>query len=313
MRPILFSFLFLGLAGTATHASTDYPLVIDNCGIEVTFSQPPEKAIAIKSTSADLLLELGLESHIAGVAFLDEPLEQRWAAASRELAVISDKLPSQEAVLALEPDFIYGGWESNFALDGVGERSALARLGVNSYVSPAACRSLKPATLTFEALFHQILEMGAIFNVTDVAADLVATQRALLDSIQPDERGLTAVWYSSGVKTPYVGAGSGAPQMILNTIGLQNIFADVDESWFSTSWEIVVDSNPDLIVLVDSTWNSAAQKKQFLAENPITSRLDAVINERYLVIPFPASEAGIRNAGASADMARQLSTIPATP
>ncbi len=64
-----------------------------------------------------------------------------------------------------------------------------------------------------------------------------------------------------------------------------------------------------MIVLVDAAWNSAEQKKQLLAENPITSQLDAVINQRYLVIPFPASEAGVRNVPATADMAAQLAAL----
>ncbi len=97
--------------------------------------------------------------------------------------------------------------------------------------------------------------------------------------------------------------------MIMEALGLTNIFATVDEGWTSASWEAVVDANPDVIVLVDSAWNSAAQKKTLLAENPITSKLDAVIHQRYLVLPFPASEAGIRNVPATADMAAQLAGL----
>ena len=121
------------------------------------------------------------------------------------------------------------------------------------------------------------------------------------------------MWYSSGTKTPYVGAGSNAPAMIMEALGLTNIFADIDEGWTSASWEAIVDANPDVIVLVDAAWNSAAQKKTLLAENPITRELDAVRYQRYLVIPFPASEAGVRNAAAVADMAAQLSEIAFAP
>jgi iron complex transport system substrate-binding protein len=60
------------------------------------------------------------------------------------LNVLADKVPSQEVVLGVEPDFIYGGWESNFAGDTAGERPTLAQLGIATYVAPAACRSVKP-------------------------------------------------------------------------------------------------------------------------------------------------------------------------
>src|SRR5690606_21653710 len=129
--------------------------------------------------------------------------------------------------------FVYGGWESNFSADGAGERPILPTLDVAGYVAPAACRSIKPAKLTFDDIFAEIGEMGAIFDATSAADALIAEQKAALAAIAPDTRGLTALWYSSGTKTPYVGAGSGAPQMMLEALGLENIMADVDEGWVS--------------------------------------------------------------------------------
>lgn len=287
--------------------ATDYPLTIDNCGVALTFEKSPQRVVAIKSTAAEMLLALGLEDMIVGLAFLDGPLPEPFATST--YPVLSEKLPSQEVVLETEPDFIYGGWESNFAADGAGERPMLAQLGVTSYVAPAACRSVKPVKLTFDQLFGEIAEMGAIFDVETTAGSVIADQKAELASVVADTRGLSTVWYSSGTKTPYVGAGSNAPAMMLEALGLKNIFADVDEGWTSASWEAIVDANPDVIVLVDAAWNSADAKKKLLAENPITSKLDAVINQRYLVVPFPAAEAGIRNVPATADMAGQLAGL----
>jgi iron complex transport system substrate-binding protein len=302
--------LALAAAGllAAPALATDYPLTLDNCGMTLTFDGPPQRAVAIKSTAAELLLSLGLEESVVGIAFLDGLLPEALAAGA-SIPVLSEKLPSQEVVLETEPDLVYGGWESNFASDGAGERVTLERLGIASYVAPAACRSVKPAKLSFEHVFAEIAEMGAIFDVEERAADIVGEQQAALDGVVADRRGLTAVWYSSGTKTPYVGAGSNAPAMILTALGLTNIFADVDEGWTSASWEAIVDANPDVIVLVDAAWNPAEAKKKLLAENPITSKLDAVVNARYLTIPFPASEAGIRNVPAVVDMAAQLAGL----
>ena len=290
-------------------AQTGYPLTISNCGVDVTFPDAPERVVTIKSTATELLLALGLGDRIVGVGFQDGPVPEPWAAAGASLPVLAEKLPSQEVVLEVEPDLVYGGWESNFAADGVGERASLAGLGVASYVSPAACRSVKPARLSFDGLFADIAEMGTIFDVSPAADALIAEQKAELAAIVPDTRRLTAVWSSSGTKAPYVGAGSNAPAMMMDALGLDNIMGDVDDGWISASWEAIVDANPDVIVLVDATWNSAAQKKQLLSENPITSQLDAVVHQRYLVVPFPASEAGVRNVGATAEMAAQLAAL----
>src|SRR5690606_34666288 len=259
-------------------AATTYPLSLDNCGVTIIVDQPPERVVAIKSSATELLLSLGLGDRIVGIGFQDGPLPADLAAAGATLPVLSDKLPSQEVVLETEPDFIYGGWESNFAADGAGERPTLARLGIATYVAPAACRSVPPPPLSFEALFAEIAEMGAIFDVEEAASALVAEQRSMLEAIDRDDRGLTALWYSSGTKTPYVGAGTNAPAMILEALGLTNIYADIAEGWTSASWEAIVAADPDVIVLVDAAWNSADQKKRLLAESPITSQLDAVIH-----------------------------------
>lgn len=304
--------LLLGVSAQPAQAATSYPITVDNCGVSVTFEKAPQKVVTIKSTATELLLSLGLANRIVGVGFQDGPLPDDLAAAGSGLKVLADKLPSQEVVLETEPDFVYGGWESNFAADGAGERPALAALGVASYVSPAACRSVKPAKLSFDELFREIEEMGTIFDVEDAAVALVDRQEAELSALTPDSRGLTAVWYSSGTKAPYVGAGSNAPAMIMEALGLHNIFGDVDDGWISASWEAIVDADPDVIVLVDAAWNSAGQKKKLLSENPITSKLSAVVNQRYLVIPFPASEAGVRNVPATVDMAKQLAALDFT-
>jgi len=313
MRALPYGLFLLALSSSQPFAQTAYPMTVDNCGVSITLQAAPQRVVTIKSTATEMLLALGLESKIVGVGFQDGPVPAQWADAASGLTVLAEKLPSQEVVLEVEPDFVYGGWESNFAADGAGERATLAALGVSTFVSPAACRSIKPAKLTFDGLFAEIAEMGGIFDVAPAANTLIAEQKAKLAAIVPDTRGLTAVWYSSGTKAPYVGAGSNAPAMMMEALGLDNIMASVDDGWIAASWEAVVDANPDVIVLVDAAWNSAEQKKKLLAENPITSQLDAVVNQRYLVVPFPASEAGIRNVGATADMAVQLAGLAFAP
>lgn len=304
-----FAVLLAATLAWPAQAATTYPLTVTNCGFDVTFAKAPERVVTIKSTATELLIALGVGDRIVGVGFQDGPLPAGLEAPSGGLTVLADKVPSQEVVLETEPDLIYGGWESNFAGDAAGERPTLTSLGVASYVAPAACRTIKPPKLTFGDVFAEIAEMGAIFDVEDAAAKVVADQKAMLATIVPDTRNLTAVWYSSGTKAPYVGAGSNAPGMIMGAVGLKSIFGDVDEGWISANWEAVVDANPDVIVLVDAAWNSAEQKKKLLAENPITSKLDAVVNQRYLIIPFPASEAGVRNVPAALDLSQQLEKL----
>lgn len=297
--------------GAADAAASGYPLTIDNCGTEVTLESAPERIVAIKSSTAELLLALGLEDRIVGTAFSDGPVPDEYAAAASGLEVLSDKVPSQEVTLAAEPDLVFAGWESNLSAEGAGDRATLQQLGVATYVAPAACKEpgYMPDPLTFEEVFAEFEEAGAVFGVPDAAADLVADQRAALEAIEPNGDDLTALWYSSGDDTPFVGAGIGAPQMIMEAAGLENVAADVHDSWTSMGWEAIVAANPDVIVLVDAPWNTAASKIAKLEANPATSALPAVQQQRYLVVDFPSTEAGVRNVGAVASLVDQLGEL----
>ena len=297
-------------ASSAPAASAG-PVTVDNCGTDVTVDSPPERVLTIKSTSTEMLLALGLGDRIIGTAFQDGPLPDDLEAAGKGIEQVSEQVPGEEAVLDLEPDMIYGGWESNFSADGAGERDELQGLGITTYVSPAACKEAgyQPDPLTWDSIFGEISEVGSLFGATDAADELIATQRDEVAAIEPDDSGLTALWYSSGTDTPYVGAGIGNPQLLMDTVGLTNIAADVHDTWTSYNWEAVVDANPDVIVLVDATWNTAQSKIDRLTSSPATADLDAVKNSRYLIIPFAAGEAGVRSAPAAVDLAEQLSAL----
>lgn len=312
--PAIALLLATGLSGcaatpaTSAEAADTEPVVLDNCGTEISLDTAPQRILAIKSSTLELALALGAGDRIIGSAFSDGPLPEGLAADAEGIEVISDKVPSKEAVLELEPDLVFAGWESNFSVDGAGDRADLQKLGITTYVAPAACKApgYMPDPLTFDAVFDGFAEAGQLLGEEDAASALITEQRKELDAITPDSRGLTAVWYSSGADQPFVGAGIGAPQMIMSAAGLDNVFADVHDTWTSSSWELIADADPDVIVLVDAAWNTAASKIALLTSNPVTAQLDAVRDERFVIIDFPSTEAGIRNVDAVESIVAQL-------
>ena len=310
--------LAAGLSGCSTSPAGDapapapgFPVTLDNCGTPLTVTTPPQRIVTVKSSATEMVLALGLGDRLVGTAFADGPLPESLAAAGADPPVIAERAPSSEVVLETEPDLVYAGWESTFSPGAAGEREMLAELRIASYVAPAACKdpAYQPNPLTFEEVFRQIREAGDLLGAPDAAATLVAQQRARLAAVTPSSDGLRALWYSSGSDTPYVGAGIGAPQMILEAAGLENIAADVPDTWSSLSWEAVADRNPDVIVLVDASWNTAEHKKSVLAAHATTAAMTAVQEQRYLVIPFPASEAGVRSVDAVATLVDQLAAL----
>ncbi|MFC7405217.1 putative F420-0 ABC transporter substrate-binding protein [Georgenia alba] len=299
--------------GSAAPSGEDSQTV-SSCGVETTLETPPERVVTIKSSATEMVLALGAGDRLVGTAFSDGPLPEDLAGQAEDVPVLAEQNPSAEAVLELEPDLVYAGWESNLSSDGAGERSMFDDLGIATYVSPSACREAdhQPERLTFDLVFEEITEVGRILggDSVDAAERLVAEQRATLEDVRPTGEGRTALWYSSGNDVPYVGAGIGAPQMIMDAVGLQNVAEDVPDTWTSMGWEAVASADPDVIVLVDSAWNTAESKIEMLESNPVTRRLSAVQDGRYVVIPFPATEAGVRNVPAAADLSAQLAEVP---
>lgn len=295
-------------------AADAFPVTVDNCGFDVTVDAPPERVVTIKSSATEMLLALGLGDRIVGTGFPDGPVPQEWAQDAGDLPLLSDRVPSAEVVLGTEPDLVYAGWESNLTAEGAGDRAVLADLGVATYVSPSACKdpAYQPDRLTFASVFAEIVEVAALLGAPEAAEELVAEQEDALAGVVPDDRGLTALWYSSGTDIPYVGAGIGAPQMVMDALGLTNIAGEVADTWTSFGWEQVAAVDPDVIVLVDATWNTAEAKRELLASNPVTANLTAVQQERYLVVPFAGSEAGVRTVPATVDLAAQLAALDLT-
>jgi iron complex transport system substrate-binding protein len=298
-------------SGAPTTTGSFAPVTLDNCGTTVTVTSPPQRVVTIKSTTTEAMLALGLGDRLVGTAFADGPVPADEQAAYAKVPVLSDTVPGQEAVLATNPDFVYAGWESNLTPQGAGDRAALAKLGVGTYVSPAACKekAYQPDPLTFDDVDAELREVGRIFGVADRAEALVAKEHETLAAARKPASTQTALWWSSGNDTPYVGAGIGAPQMIMAAAGLTNVFASVHDTWTSAGWEDVVAADPDVIVLVDASWNTADAKKKALAANPATRALRAVQQQRYVVVPFAATEAGVRNAEAVASIDEQLARL----
>ena len=297
-------------ASTSSSPAADKPVVVQNCDTKVTFASAPKRVVSIKSTSTEILLALGLGDRIVGTAFQDGPVPAKWTTQAAALHKITDFMPSEEALLALEPDMVYSGWESAFSADQAGTRAELAGLGIGTYVQPAACRTTgAPAKLAFSDIFGELKQVGAIFRVNAAADKLVAQQKAELATVKKSSKGLSALWYSSGTDVPYVGAGTGAPELVMETVGLKNVASDVKQTWSSLGWESIVADDPDVIILIDASWNTAASKIQSLETNPATENMTAVKNHRFITLPFPASEAGVRTVDAAVSVSKQLKAL----
>lgn len=299
---------------SAARDSGGFPVTIENCGLAITYDAAPQRAVTMNQAATEIMLALGLETHMAGTAYMDDEILPDLADAYAGVPVLADEYPSQEVLFNAEPDFVYGVYNSAFGDEAAGPRPELLDLGIDSYLSEVACadESLRPEKATFEVVFDEIRDIGAIFGVADRAEALVAGMQAQLDAVlatvnEADEgEPVTIFWYDSGNDEPFVGACCGTPNMIIEAVGAENVFADAEGNWATVSWEEVIARDPQTIVIIEAGWSPAQDKIDLLQNNPAYASITGVQEGRFIVIPFSAATLGVRNVDAVSALAEGL-------
>lgn len=121
------------------------------------------------------------------------------------------------------------------------------------------------------------------------------------------------MWYYSGTRTPAIAGSTGLPATITELLGVRNAFADVARQWTEGSWEEIASRDPDVIVLADLTrggdGDSAEAKKRFLREDPVASKLTAVKNDRFIVVPGSSVDPSVRSVTAVEQVGQGLARL----
>jgi len=98
------------------------------------------------------------------------------------------------------------------------------------------------------------------------------------------------------------------PNAMIEVAGGVNIMNDFDKSWATVGWEAVVERNPEIIIIVNYGEVSAAQKRAFMLTNPAFAELDAVKNDRFVVLEYVEATPGPRNINAVKTLATAFRT-----
>ncbi|WP_169809082.1 ABC transporter substrate-binding protein [Microtetraspora fusca] len=306
-------------SGTATtNTSAPRGTRVTSCGVTLEIPAPPRRAVAMEQNAAEIMLTMGLADRMAGTAYQTDPVPPELEEAYARVPVLAQQYPGREALLAKKPDFVYSMRASAFAPEAAGSRQDLAKLGVPAYLSSNDCedRALIPATAEFEAIFGEIDDIATVFGVRERGQAVVADLRRRLEEAKrtaPQNRHTTLMWYYSGTKTPAIAGDTGLPGTITRLLGAQNAFADVKQQWPEGNWEEIAARDPDVIVLADLTrggdGDSAEAKKRFLREDPVASKLTAVKNDRFIVVPGSSMDPSVRSVTAVEQVGQGLARL----
>jgi len=272
-----------------------YPVTVKNCGVDVTFDQPPSRVMIVNSAPLQYLASLGVLDTLTSRAgqFPSAYYSKATMAAIEKVPSLTERLNanghlkiSRESILDQEPDLVLG------LPEGI-TRESLADAGIPVLVEPSFCpEGIKDPG--YQTVYSQMRLYGRVFDRQQQAEDAISALKERITKVEaglPDEKGRTAA-----VLWPYRGEGTvgayGAQSMAtpqLKTLGFTNVFADVDKRVFETSTEQLLDRDPDVIILLH-TDGTDQETKQALLDMPGAKDLSAVKNDKVMVQLFNFTE-----------------------
>ncbi len=278
-----------------------YPVTVQSCDREITFDAPPARAASNDVNLTEMMLVLGLTDRMVGYTGISgwNKLDAEMRAGVAELPELSERYPSREILVGADLDFWFAGWNYGMRVGGEVTPETLAPFGIAVYELTESCIHIMPRKgAAIEDMFTDIRNLGLIFGVSDRAETLIAgwqDELAEIAATLPAREPLRVFVYDSGEETPFTAGRYAIPTAMIEAAGGRNIMDDVETSWTRVAWEPVVERNPEVVVIVNYGEVSAEQKIAFLKSNPAFASLDAVVNDRFVVLDYVEATPGPRN------------------
>ena len=292
-------------AATSSALAAGYPITVKSCNRDVTFEASPQRAVSNDVNLTEMMLALGLTDRMAGYTGVSgwKTLDETLRAGVAELPELAPEYPGKEVLLGADTDLFFAGWNYGMRVGGEVTPETMAALDIPVYELTESCiHIMEKPKASMDDLYNDLLNLGAIFDVSDRATALVDGYRnelaAFQSALPPLETPVAVFVYDSGEAKPFTAGQYGMPTALIEAAGGRNIMDDVPSSWVEIGWEPVIERNPEVIVIVNYGDVTAEQKIDFMKSNPAFAAIPAVANDRFVVLEYVEATPGPRNIGA---------------
>lgn len=272
---------------TSAPENSHYPVTITNYNyagepVTYTYTQAPQRVVAVYQGSIESMIALGLEDHVVASYGLDNEVKAEWQEGFAQMNYQTDVFaPDKETVTLLQPDLILS-WGSLFSEKNLGDTAAWNAKGVGTYMNSNTCPG---GSRTLENEYTDLLNLGKIFDVEDRAEALVAEMRQeiefTLQAVEGRPAVRTAVVEPIGGTVTNYGANTLAGDMVTQ-LGGQLVQPEGSEM----SKEALVTADPEVIFVVYMAYSGEdpetvmASQLAAIMEDPALASLSAVQNGR---------------------------------
>lgn len=307
-RPALAAAGVLLFAAHAAAEPTRYPLTLENCQETVTFEQAPETVVSVGQAATEILYSLDLADKVTGTSVWFNQVLPEFEEVNSRIERMADNDPSFESVLAKRPDLVAIQFLWHIGPQGiVGTRGQLHDLAIPTYVLESDCADkIDNAPFTTQTIYQSIEELAQIFDIQDrgeaLVAELRGREEAAIERAQAlDLEDVSAVfWFSSAdmEMDPYVAGDKGTPAYMMEALGVRNV-VEAGGQWPTVGWETIARANPTLIVIAEMDRrrfpaDDHEVKLDFLRTDPVTQHMDAVKENRIVIMNSHAMDPSIR-------------------
>ena len=283
---------------------------VDSCNRTVSFDSPPQRAISNDVNLTEMMLVLGLSDKMVGYTGISgwKTLDEEMRLGVKQLPELSPKYPTKEVLVGADADFFFAGWNYGMKVGGEVTPETLKPFGINVYELTESCihiMSKKKASM--DDMYNDLLNLGLIFQIENRAKKLVDAYRSDLKKFTQKLESIPAkkvFVYDSGEDTPFTAGRYAMPTALIEAAGGINIMDDFQKSWGTVTWEEVIDRNPEVVVIVNYGKVTAEQKRKFMMSNPAFANIDAVKNDRFVILEYVEATPGPRNIKAIKKLAK---------
>jgi iron complex transport system substrate-binding protein len=319
--------LTLGLVTSCSSAPGAPPAAqtVDNCGRAVPLGAPPQRIFAAFQNGIEMVHGLGAGDRLVGTAYLDNPILPEFAAAQARPAYFPEEYPSREEVLRLDPDLVVSGFTGAFTTEGLGTPAELADIGMASYLFTPYCpptdggtqRDVVAPPVPFDEVYNDLTDLGRILGRPDLAQQRIDGMRSEIARVGqavaplPKPRVAMLNRLASGGSGLRVFGANDIATTIIEAAGGSQAFGDVNGRQTQVGAEEIVRRNPDVILVPAccsaTTGPEGAQPTiDGILADPALAGVPAVRDRKVYPITFAEVSPGIRNADATANVARLL-------
>ena len=283
---------------------------VDSCNRTVTFDSPPQRAISNDVNLTEMMLVLGLSDKMVGYTGISgwKTLDEEMRLGVKQLPELSPKYPTKEVLVGADADFFFAGWNYGMKVGGEVTPETLKPFGINVYELTESCiHIMTKKKVSMDDMYNDLLNLGLIFQIENRAKKLVDAYRSDLKKFTQKLESIPAkkvFVYDSGEDTPFTAGRYAMPTALIEAAGGINIMDDFQKSWGTVTWEEVIDRNPEVVVIVNYGKVTAEQKRKFMMSNPAFANIDAVKNDRFVILEYVEATPGPRNIKAIKKLAK---------